>query len=518
DMEFTGKRHPFLAHYEVAFHPDGLLHGLKVNLYSDGGWALDLSQPVNDRGLFHLDNAYYIPHVEIRGQVCRTNSTSHTAFRGFGGPQGMLVIEDILSRVALHLGLPPEEVRQRNFYRGEGETSTTHYGALVEGNRLPRIWPELLRSSDFEARRAELRQWNSDHRHRKRGIAITPVKFGISFTLKHYNQAGALVLIYADGSVQVNHGGTEMGQGLHSKILSVAMRELGLPASSVRLMHTRTDKVPNTSATAASSGSDLNGMAVADACRTLRERLAPLAAEQLDCAAEEVDFRAGELVSPEGSSVSFAEIVALAYTERIPLSAAGFYATPDLEWDWSVGKGKPFHYYAFGAAVTEVEIDGFTGMNHIRRVDILHDVGDSLNAEIDRGQIEGAFVQGAGWLTCEELKWDSEGRLLTHSASTYAIPAFSDAPLDFRVSLLQDATQEKTVHGSKAVGEPPFMLAISVREALRDAIRNFGGDASCLPSPLTGEAIKSALPDVAEQECESGVSVSTSGVSRAILK
>ncbi|MFM2243812.1 MAG: xanthine dehydrogenase molybdopterin binding subunit [Verrucomicrobiota bacterium] len=493
DIESTGKRHPFLARFKVACGASGRLIAAEVDLYSNGGWSLDLSQPVNDRALFHLDNAYHIPHVRFRGQVCRTNLTSQTAFRGFGGPQGMLVIEEILARVAEVTGIPPEKVRETNFYHGHGETNTTHYGQEIEDNRIQRIWGELLDQSSFAARRREIDDWNASQPFRKRGLAITPVKFGISFTLKHYNQAGALVLIYQDGSVQVNHGGTEMGQGLHTKILGVAMRELGLPAEHIRLMHTRTDKVPNTSATAASTGSDLNGMAVADACTTLRSRLAPLAAERLGCQPEEISFRDAALHAPDGASVPFHEITALAYTRRIQLSATGFHITPGLSWDWAVGKGKPFHYYAFGAAVSEVEIDGFTGMHHQRRVDILHDVGDSLNPAIDRGQIEGAFVQGAGWLTCEELKWDERGRLLTHSASTYAIPAISDAPLDFRVRLLDQATQARTIHGSKAVGEPPLMLAISVREALRDAIHAFGIARTDLPSPLTAETVKLAI-------------------------
>jgi xanthine dehydrogenase molybdopterin binding subunit/xanthine dehydrogenase small subunit len=493
DIESTGKRHPFLARYAVGFDSEGILQAADIELYSDGGWSLDLSQPVNDRALFHLDNAYYIPHVRFRGQVCRTNVTSHTAFRGFGGPQGMLVIEEILGRVAETLGLPPEEVRRRNFYHGEGETNTTHYGQPIEDNRLARIWDGLLTNSSFAARRTEIDKWNSGHPFRKRGLAITPVKFGISFTLKHYNQAGALVLVYQDGSVQVNHGGTEMGQGLHTKILAVTMRGLGLPADAIRMMHTRTDKVPNTSATAASSGSDLNGMAVEDACSQIRARLAPLAAERLGCAPEEIAFRGGSLHAPDGSSVPFHEVTLTAYLRRIPLSATGFHATPGLDWDWSVGKGKPFHYHAFGAAVTEVEVDGFTGMHHIRRADILHDVGDSLNPAIDRGQIEGGYVQGAGWLTCEDLRWDENGRLLTHSASTYAIPAFSDAPPDFRTHLLENATHPRTIHGSKAVGEPPLMLAISVREALRDAIHAFGKRHTDLPSPLTAEVLKQAI-------------------------
>ncbi|MCW1922276.1 xanthine dehydrogenase molybdopterin binding subunit [Luteolibacter arcticus] len=493
DMIATGKRHPFLARYRAGYDDEGKLQALDVKLFSDGGWSLDLSQPVTDRALFHLDNAYYIPHERFEGRVAKTNTVSNTAFRGFGGPQGMLVIEEILGRIALKLGLAPEEVRARNFYHGSGETNTTHYGEEIGDNRIPRIWSELLETSEFTARRKSIDAWNATHPHRKRGLAITPVKFGISFTLTHYNQAGALVLMYTDGSVQVNHGGTEMGQGLHTKILCVAMKELGLPAERIRLMHTRTDKVPNTSATAASSGSDLNGMAVADACRQLRERLAPLAAEKLNCQPEEIVFEDGDAKGTVGS-VPIDQLAGIAYTRRISLSAAGFYATPDLKWDWAVGKGRPFHYFACGAAVSEVEIDGFTGMHRVKRVDILHDVGNSLNPAVDRGQIEGGFVQGMGWLTCEELKWNDHGVLLTHSASTYAIPTIGDAPEDFRVALLKDAAQERTIHGSKAVGEPPLMLAISVREAIRDAVAAFGksGDFD-LPSPCTGEAVKLAI-------------------------
>ncbi|WP_265594724.1 xanthine dehydrogenase molybdopterin binding subunit [Haloferula sp. BvORR071] len=493
DMVSTGKRHPFLARYKVGYDEQGMLQAAEVFLWSDGGWSLDLSLPVTDRALFHLDNAYYIPNVHFEGRVAKTNVTSQTAFRGFGGPQGMLVIEEIVGRIALKLGLPAEEVRRRNFYHGSGETNTTHYGAEIGDNRVGQIWDELLLTSEFAKRRTAIDAWNAAHPHRKRGLAITPVKFGISFTLTYYNQAGALVLVYADGSVQVNHGGTEMGQGLHTKILGVAMRELGLPAKSIRLMHTRTDKVPNTSATAASSGSDLNGMAVADACRQIRERLAPLAAEKIGCRPEEISFHDGSAHGP-GGSIAFPDLTMLAYQRRVQLSAAGFYATPDLKWDWNVGKGRPFFYYACGAAVSEVEIDGFTGMSRVKRVDILHDVGDSLNPSVDRGQIEGGFVQGMGWLTREELKWNDKGVLLTHSASTYAIPAISDAPEDLRVTLLKNATQQKTIHGSKAVGEPPLMLAISVREAIRDAVAAFGGGGDFdLASPATGEGVKASV-------------------------
>lgn len=496
DMRVTGKRHPFLARYRAGYDADGMLHALDVKLFSDGGWSLDLSLPVTDRALFHLDNAYYVPHQRFEGRVAKTHTVSNTAFRGFGGPQGMLMVEEILGRIALKLGVPAEELRRKNFYHGSGETNTTHYGEEIGDNRIERIWSELLETSEFETRRKAVDAWNASHPNRKRGLGVTPVKFGISFTLTHYNQAGALILMYTDGSVQVNHGGTEMGQGLHTKILGVAMKELGLPAERIRLMHTRTDKVPNTSATAASSGSDLNGMAVADACRQLRERLAPLAAEKLGCQPEEIVFEEGDAKGPVGS-VPIDQLAGIAYTRRISLSAAGFYATPDLKWDWSVGKGRPFHYFACGAAVSEVEIDGFTGMSKVKRVDILHDVGDSLNAAVDRGQIEGGFVQGMGWLTCEELKWNDQGVLLSHSASTYAIPAISDAPEDFRVSLLKDAAQPKTIHGSKAVGEPPLMLAISVREAIRDAVAAFGATADFdLSSPCTGEAVKRAVDGI----------------------
>jgi xanthine dehydrogenase molybdopterin binding subunit len=496
DMMFTGKRHPFYASYRVSYADDGKLLAAKVDVTSDGGWSLDLSQPVTDRALFHLDNAYYIPDVKFSGRVAKTNTVSHTAFRGFGGPQGMVMIEEIVARVALRVGLPAEEVRARNFYEASGEGNFTHYGASVGEVRIAPMWEELMASADFAKRRGKVDAWNASHPSVKRGLAITPVKFGISFTLKAYNQAGALVLIYQDGSVQVNHGGTEMGQGLHTKILGVAMRELGLPREAIRLMHTRTDKVPNTSATAASSGSDLNGMAVADACRQLRERLCVVAAGALGGLPEDVIFSMGS-VACGSESMSFPDLAKIAYLQRVQLSAAGFYKTPDLEWDWNVAKGRPFFYYAWGAAVSEVEIDGFSGMSKVLRVDVLHDVGDSLNGNVDRGQIEGAFVQGMGWLTREELKWDAAGTLLSHSASTYAIPAFSDAPVDFRVELLKNAAQDGTIHGSKAVGEPPFMLAISVREAIRDAVGAFGisGD-FYLPSPCTCEAVKMVIGEV----------------------
>jgi xanthine dehydrogenase molybdopterin-binding subunit B len=437
--------------------------------------------------------------------VAKTNTTSQTAFRGFGGPQAMLVMEEIMDRVARRLGLPPEAVRERNLYHGSGETNTTHYGQEIGDNRIGQMWRQVQEQAGFKERRTAVDAWNESHPGVKRGLAVTAVKFGISFTKASFNQTGAMVLIYQDGTVQVNHGGTEMGQGLHTKVLGVAMRELGLPADSIRIMPTSTDKVPNTSATAASSGADLNGAAVRNACVTLRERLAPLAASLLarktgsSLKPEQVLFSDGfaRLVDSENTRVAFSEVCQLACQERVSLSATGYYATPGIGWDWDKGQGRPFYYYAGGAAVSEVEVDGYTGMHRVLRVDMVHDVGDSLNPGVDRGQIEGGFVQGVGWLTREELLWDKEGRLQTHSASTYQIPAVSDAPLEFHVTLLPKATQQGTIHGSKAVGEPPLMLSISVREAIRDAIASYGakGGEVPLPSPATSQAIFMAIQD-----------------------
>ena len=504
DMRMTGKRHPFLANFQVGHDDDGKILALKCDLISNGGWSLDLSMPVTDRAMFHVDNAYYIPDIEVSGRVAKTNITSNTAFRGFGGPQGMLVIEEIMDRVARRVGLPPETVRERNFYHGRGETNTTHYGEEIGDFRLPALWRQLKESASFDARREEISHWNQDHIGVKRGLAITPVKFGISFTYTAYNQAGALVLLYRDGTAQVNHGGTEMGQGLHTKILGVAVRELGLPPERIRLMMTATDKVPNTSATAASSGSDLNGMAVQDACRQLRARLLPFAVSMLkerfgdDAITEEqVCFENGAVyvTGKTDEIIEYLEVVDRAYMERVSLSAQGYYRTPGLQWDRAKGQGRPFHYYACGAAVTEIEVDGTTGMHLVRRVDILHDVGRSLNPGVDRGQIEGGFVQGMGWLTCEDLRWDAQGKLQSHGASTYQIPAISDAPVDFRVNFFADSAQVDTVGKSKAVGEPPLMLAISVREAIRDAVAAFTQKQGeiALASPATNEAIFSAI-------------------------
>ncbi|MFY9341713.1 MAG: molybdopterin cofactor-binding domain-containing protein, partial [Planctomycetota bacterium] len=494
DITITGKRHPFLARWEVGFDPDGRLRALRCELFANGGYSLDLSTAIVGRALFHIDNCYRIEHLRVRGRAVRTHLPSNTALRGFGGPQAMVVIEDIVDRVARALGLPPEQVRERNFYR---DGDRTHYGQEVrDAERIARVWRELSAMSAFAARRREVEQWNAAHPHGKRGLAMTPVKFGISFTTSHLNQAGALVLVYRDGSVQVNHGGTEMGQGLHTKVLAIAARELGVPAASVRVMATRTDKVPNTSATAASSGSDLNGEAVRRACVELRERLAPVAAALLGCGGGDVACVDGQ-VRGGGKQVPFAQVVERAWQQRLPLFATGFYATPGIRFDAASGRGSPFRYFAWGACVAEVEVDGFTGHHRLRAVDILHDVGDSLAPLIDRGQIEGAFLQGVGWLTCEEVVYGDDGALRSRGASTYKLPGIGECPERFVVATLARASEPGAVYGSKAVGEPPLMLAIAVREALRDAVAAFRGGAVAgvveLGCPATPEAVYHAI-------------------------
>ena len=505
DMQMTGKRHPFLGRYEVGFDQQGQLLALKVELIADGGWSCDLSPPVLMRAMVHVDNAYFVPDIEVTGRIARTHLASNTAFRGFGGPQGMLVGEEVLERVARHLGLPAHEVRERNFYRpatdGNGDRNQTHYGQPVVDNHLPALWQQLLRDSEFLARRDAVAAFNAGSAHRKRGIAITPVKFGISFNKTEYNQAGALVHIYSDGSVQLNHGGTEMGQGLHTKMLAVASRVLGVDMARIRIMPTSTDKVPNTSATAASSGSDLNGQAVKAACDTLLGRLRPVAAELLGVTPEQVRFADDAVFADDDSDrrLRFQDVVSAAYSARISLSSTGFYRTPGLSWDPQTGQGHPFYYFSFGAAVSEVEVCGYTGVHTLRRVDLLHDVGDSLAVAIDRGQIEGGFVQGLGWLTCEELRWNDAGKLLTDAPSTYKIPTVGEVPEDVRLTLFRSSEPPTTqvIFSSKAVGEPPFMLAMSVREALREAVAAFGDAREVgLGAPATPEAILTAIERV----------------------
>jgi xanthine dehydrogenase large subunit len=496
DITMSGKRHGFHVQWRVGFDDDGRLQALDATLTSDGGWSLDLSEPVLARALCHIDNAYWIPNVRVNGRIAKTNKTSQTAFRGFGGPQGMMVIEDILGRCAPLLGYDAAELRRRNLYT---EGQTTPYGQVVRHpERLAVAWQQVLESSDFAARSKEIASFNEEHEHIKRGLAITPVKFGISFNFTAFNQAGALVHVYRDGSVLINHGGTEMGQGLHTKMLQVAATTLGVPLGKVRLAPTRTDKVPNTSATAASSGADLNGAAIKNACEQIRDRLAMVAAERLGVNADDVRFADGEVRGIAFSSprIPWEEVVKYAYYQRVQLWASGFYRTQGLHWDSSAMHGAPFKYFAYGVAASEVELDGFTGAYHLRRVDIVHDVGDSLSPLVDLGQIEGGFVQGAGWLTLEDLHWDESdgpyrGRLTTQAASTYKLPSFSEMPDVFNVTLLANATEEGAVYGSKAVGEPPLMLAFSVREALRQAAAAFGppGTSVDLASPATPEAV-----------------------------
>ncbi|MBF2001021.1 MAG: xanthine dehydrogenase molybdopterin binding subunit [Synechococcales cyanobacterium M58_A2018_015] len=510
DMILTGKRHGFLGRYQVGFAADGKITALAVELYSDGGWSMDLSPPVLMRAMLHVDNAYYIPHIEVKGRIAKTNRVSNTAFRGFGGPQGMIVIEDIVDRIARTLNLPPHCVRERNFYHGSGETNTTHYGQEIFDNRIDRVWTEVKTNARFEERRQAIAEFNREHPYYKRGLAITPVKFGISFNKTQYNQAGALVLIYTDGSIQLNHGGTEMGQGLHTKMLQVAAKTLGVSIERFRVMPTSTDKVPNTSATAASSGSDLNGQAVKDACETLKSRLAIVAARMLNLDSPEAFVFEDDWIyckTYPSYRLSFSEVAQQAYNERVSLAATGFYRTPNIYWDSKTAKGRPFYYFAFGAAVSEVEVDGFTGTFKLRQVDIVHDVGESLNPLVDQGQIEGAFVQGMGWLTMEELVWDPQGQLRTYAPSTYKIPTISEVPEHFQIHLLERAPQEGVIYGSKAVGEPPFMLAMSVREAIREAVAAFahGQPVPYVPlaAPATPEATLWAIERVRAAASES---------------
>lgn len=472
DGRMTGKRHPFLVRFEAGFEADGRVRALRAELFADGGWTMDLSRAVADRALLHVDNAYDLPSMQVRSTVVKTHRASNTAFRGFGGPQGVLVVEEVLARVAAVLGLPAEVVRERNLYRPGTGTGVTHYGQAVDDDRIVRIWERLMREVRFAERRQRVVEWNRRAGDRRRGLAITPVKFGISFTQTFLNQAGALVLIHRDGTMQVNHGGTEMGQGLAANLSRIASLELGVPVERVRVMPTRTDKVPNASATAASCSTDLNGAAVRSACAELATRLAP--------------FRSG--------GRGFVEAVGAAYLAGVGLSAVGHYRTPGLSMDWAAGKGKPFHYFSVGAAVSEVEVDGVTGEVRVLQVDVLHDAGKPIDRAVAVGQIEGGFVQGMGWLLMEELVWSEAGELLTVLPDTYKIPAIGDAPRRMRVELLDDPARPETVLGNRAVGEPPLLLAISVREAVRDAVAAFpGSDPVGLAVPATAESVLRAI-------------------------
>jgi xanthine dehydrogenase large subunit len=490
DMVMTGKRHDFIADYEAGFDDTGRLLALAIMLASRCGYSADLSGPVNDRAMFHLDNAYYLEHVEIISHRCKTHTVSNTAFRGFGGPQGMMVIEAVLDDIARTLSLDPLDVRRANLY-GTHSRNVTHYGQVLEANLLPDILDRLERSSEYRRRRGEIHRWNAGQPIVKRGLALTPVKFGISFTSTMFNQAGALVQVYTDGTVLLNHGGTEMGQGLHVKVAQVVATELGLPLSAIRITATDTSKVPNTSATAASAGSDLNGKAAQAAAITIRERLASVAAERFRVAPQEVRFAEGH-VQAGTHRMPFAALARGAHEARVSLSATGYYRTPKIHWDKEAKRGRPFFYFAFGAAVAEVAVDTLTGETQLLRIDILHDVGASLNPAIDLGQIEGGFLQGVGWLTSEELYWNAAGQLDTHAPSTYKIPTVRDWPANARIEMLPATpNSEDAIFRSKAVGEPPLMLALSVFHAIRDACAACG-PAGCLPNlpaPATPEAV-----------------------------
>ncbi len=499
DMVITGKRHDFEIDYDVGFDNVGRILGIEFVQKTRGGWALDLTLPVADRAMLHSDNAYLLDHVKITSHRLKTNTTSATAFRGFGGPQGVLGIERVMDHIAHELKADPIEVRRANYYapmstskKSIGTSNTTPYGMLVEDFILDEMTDAFLESTEYQKRRKEIDTWNAEQPILKKGIGFSPVKFGISFTLTHLNQAGALVHVYADGSIRINHGGTEMGQGLFQKVAQVAAHTFGVGLETIRITATDTAKVPNTSATAASSGSDLNGMAVKIACDTIKERLIEVATTEFGCKAGHIRFENSSVYGPN-ASMSFADLASRAYQSRVSLSATGFYKTPDLSWDRIEGKGRPFFYFAQGLALTEVVIDTLTGENRILRTDILHDAGSSLNPALDIGQIEGGFVQGAGWLTTEELVWDDKGRLRTHAPSTYKIPACSDRPEIFNVTLWDAPNPMVTIFRSKAVGEPPFMHGISAFLALSNAVAACGPNYPALQAPATPESILAAI-------------------------
>lgn len=499
DQIMTGKRHRFLSKYEIGFNDQGLITAYKVELNSDAGSSTDLSRAILERAMLHADNAYYLPNVSITGQAWMTNLPSNTAFRGFGGPQGMAVIENAIDRIARFLKKDAAEIRFMNFYKPT-KNHLTPYGQQVENNRLNGMFGKLQGTSSYLQRRQEINRFNNENEFVKKGLALTPVKFGISFTTSFLNQAGALVNIYTDGTVLVNHGGTEMGQGLHTKILQIAAAELGISPGRVRVNATNTSKVPNTSPTAASSGCDLNGMAVKNAIGIIRARLIKLAVAELSALhpgctfiAENIEFRDDFIFDREypDLKIAFEHLCSLARLNQVSLSSTGYYHTPGLFFDRETGQGKPFFYYAYGMAVSEVVIDTLTGRHRLLRADILHDAGDSINEGLDIGQVEGGFIQGVGWCTTEEIKWDRKGNLLTHSPDTYKIPTINDIPKDFRVELLKGVPNEGTIRSSKAVGEPPFMLSLSVWLAIKDAISSIDNHETEpeFSLPATGEVI-----------------------------
>ena len=501
DMIATGKRHPFLYRYTVGFDDDGRVLALDATLAADAGWSLDLTPGVVARAMTHTDNAYWIPHFRATGYACKTHKQSNTAFRGFGGPQGVVVMEDALDRIAVHLGRDADELRALNFYDEAGDE--TPYGQKVDENHLPRVWAEVKQGGEIARRRAEIATFNKTSPILKRGLGLFPLKFGISFNIPHMNQAGALVHIYTDGSIRLNHGGTEMGQGLFIKIAQVVAEVFKVDIDRIRPSATSTAEVPNTSPTAASTGSDLNGWAAFEAANTIKQRMIAFAAEHFGVAPSDIEFADGNVrIAKPGSNqvLSFGELTKLCYLGRVSLSSTGYYKTPKIHWDGAAMKGRPFFYFAFGAAAAEVAIDTLTGESRVLRADLVQDCGASLNPAIDLGQIEGAFVQGQGWFTCEELWWDSEGRLRTVGPSTYKIHGSRDAPAIFNVNMLANApSQEATVFRSKAVGEPPLMLATAVWTALKDAIAAAGDGRTSvrLDAPATPERILAALAKLA---------------------
>jgi xanthine dehydrogenase large subunit len=499
DQKITGKRHRFLSKYQVGFNDEGKILVYTVELNSDAGAATDLSRAILERAMLHAENSYFIPNASIIGNAYKTNLPSNTAFRGFGGPQGMAVIETAIDKIARYLKKDAAQIRRLNFY-GIGERNITPYGETVANNRLHVMFDQLIATSDYSKRRKAIADFNLKHEFVKRGIALTPVKFGISFTTAFLNQAGALVHIYNDGTIAVNHGGTEMGQGLNTKIHGIAAEEFGVSPEIIRINPTSTSKVPNTSATAASSGSDLNGMAVKNAIDKLKSRLVEVALKDLklklkndSLTVDQILFSGNTVFAasyPE-TKIPFKDLVKQAYLNQVSLSATGFYKTPGIFFDRELGLGNPFYYYAYGMSVSEVEVDVLTGESKLLRTDILHDVGDSLNPDIDLGQIEGGFIQGVGWVTTEEIKWDKKGHLLTHSPDTYKIPTVNDIPLHFNVKLLEGYPNEGTIRKSKAVGEPPLMLAFSVWLAIKDAVSAVGNHKfePAFSLPATAEVI-----------------------------
>lgn len=499
DMAWSGKRHPFYSVYKAAFKNDGTIIGFYVRTYANSGWAQDLSMSILDRCLYHLDGCYFIKALHFEGRTAKTNLPSNTAFRGFGGPQGFIVIETALNRAARKLGMDPLDIRIKNYY-GAPPRHMMQYESPLKDFRVPFMTERIIKSSRYWERKAEINAFNAKSRFVKRGIGFMPVKFGISFTNTMLNQGGALVLVYTDGSVAINHGGAEMGQGLHTKMVTIAAHDLGIRPEHIRLMNTRTDKVPNTSATAASSGTDLNGAAIKNACDQISARLRKVAAKHLDIDESQADsivFDNGFCLAPGKDPVEMVKVIKWAYADRVQLSASGYYATPDIYYDVEKGRGKPFAYYSYGVCVLEIELNTLTGEYKLVDVEAIHDVGDAIIPSIDRGQVEGAFAQGYGWLSCEELVWGNDGSLKTHSPATYKIPTIGSIPdpEHFRLSLLENATAE-AIHGSKAVGEPPFVLAVALVQALEHAIIACGNDEKKDPQihwPATPESVLRAI-------------------------